>query len=316
MSEVQRSAASWTLAVSISESPDLDALGLFPGDDKRLLSTILTPLVYRGARIAYGGRVSPRASTNFTQEIATQLAEAYQRAGLGLGSRPCIHYLRDDDARLEGPAGLLQHALRLGAHSEIKLLRGEETKATLVPSGKIVDVWVDGAPVGAASSAEQLRKVPAVAAIFLAQPGGDELADMRSAMAGETSARIILGGAVTGVTNGVPGIVAEALATLEAGKPLLVVGAVGGVSRDVAWILGLLADSERVVRDDSVYRDKEGNPYAYLEQIKRLAHHAETYTTNLKQHGLLEDAKRLAVSESYAEIEALVLKMLTILLPV
>ena len=98
-STTQTSATDWTIAVSISESPDLEALGMFEGDDKRMLSTILTPLVYRGARIAYGGRIEPAAATNFTREISAQLAEAYRLSSKQPGSRPSIHYLRDNDAR-------------------------------------------------------------------------------------------------------------------------------------------------------------------------------------------------------------------------
>jgi hypothetical protein len=320
MTDIQHSASGWTLAVSISESPDLDALGLFADDDKRLLSTILTALVYRGARIAYGGRIEPRSGTNFTQEIALQLAEAYRQVGPESESRPCIHYLRDNDARGEGPEGpkkLLEHALRLGAYSEIKLLRRDRTVATLVPSGKIVEVQVDGVSVGAKTTPEQLTRVPAIAEIFAGPTGGDELADMRAAMARETSGRIILGGRVTGVTKGIPGIAAEALATLKAGKPLLVVGAVGGASRDVAWKLGLIADSERVQRDDSVYRDSDDTPSKdrYWKYIDQLGDYAAAYKSSLDAHGLFDDARRLAVSENYAEIGSLVLKMLGKLLP-
>ncbi len=151
MSEIQTMAAGWKLALSVSETPDLEVLGLFEDDDKRFLSAILTPLVYRGARIAYGGRIEPASATNFTQEISTQLAEAYRQISSELESRPYIHYLRDNDARDEGIEKLLAHALRLGSYSEIKLLRGETTAATLLPSGSIVDVYVGGVSAGAMS---------------------------------------------------------------------------------------------------------------------------------------------------------------------
>lgn len=317
MTAIQNSAAGWTLAVSISESPDLDALGMFADDDKRLLGTVLTPLVYRGARIAYGGRINPASRTNFTQEIALQLAEAYRQSGQRYGSRPCVHYLRDNDARREEPDGLMQHALRLGSYCEIKLLREDKTVATLLPSGRIVDVLVDGESIGAKSTGADLVKLAPIAAIFAGPTGRDELADMRTAMARETSARIILGGRLTGNAKGISGIAAEAIATLEAGKPLLVLGGAGGASRDVAWKLGLIDDGERVERDEAVYRDSDDRPSKdrYWEHMEGLVRFAPAYKARLDSLGLFDDARRLALSESHTEIGALVLKMLGALLP-
>jgi hypothetical protein len=316
MSETQTMAAGWELALSVSETPDLEVLGLFEDDDKRVLSAILTPLVYRGARIAYGGRIEPPSATNFTQEVSTQLAEAYRQIGSKPGSRPFIHYLRDNDARGEGIAKLLAHALRLGTYSEIKLLRGETTAATLLPSGRIVDVYVDGASVGAMGKPEELMEVAQIAEIFKGPTGRDELADMRVAMAKETDARIILGGRVTKVSRGISGIAAEALVTLAQKKPLLVIGGIGGASRDVAWALGLIDDSELVQRDDAVYRDNDNQPSKdrYWANMDTLRGYAADYRSMLEQRKLLDDARQLAISESHAEIGTLVVTMLSRLL--
>jgi len=314
----QTSAASWTIAVSISVSPDLEVLGMFEDDDKRMLSTILTPLVYRGARIAYGGRIEPPAATNFTQEISTQLAEAYRLSSKQPGSRPFIHYLRDNDARSQGEEKLLAHALKLGSYSEIRLLRGNTTAATILPSGSIVDVYVDGAEVGAMRKVQELMTVPRIKEIFAGPTGGNELADMRVAMAKETDARIILGGRVTGVSGGTSGIAAEAIATLAIAKPLLVLGGIGGASRDVAWALGLIDDeAERLERADSVYIDSKNMPSKdrYWEHMEKLREFSAPYLSRLEKANVLDHARRLAVSESYAEIGSLVVTMLNKLLP-
>ena len=166
---------------------------------------------------------------------------------------PFIHYLRDNDARSQGAANLLAHALRLGSYSEIRLLRGEATAATLLPSGRFVDVYAGRESI-AMRKPEELMEVPQIAEMFAGPTGRDELADMRAAMARETDARIIYGGRVTKVSKGISGIAAEALATLAVAKPLLVIGGLGGASRDVASMLGLVDDVERVVRDDSATR--------------------------------------------------------------
>jgi hypothetical protein len=316
MSATQTMAAGWKLALSVSETPDLEVLGLFEEDDKRFLSAILTPLVYRGARIAYGGRIEPASATNFTQEISTQLAEAYRQIGSKPGSRPYIHYLRDNDARSEGIEKLLAHALRLGSYGEIKLLRGETTAATLLPSGLNLAVYVNNTEAGIVSKPEELMEVPQIAGLFSGPTGRDELADMRAAMARETDARIILGGRVTKVSKGISGIAAEALATLAQAKPLLVIGGIGGASRDVAWALGLIDDAERVDRDDAVYRDSDDQPSKdrYWAQMETLRGFAADYRAKLETQKLFEDARRLAISESHAEVGTLVITMLSKLL--
>jgi len=319
MSTTQTSAADWTIAVSISESPDLEVLGMFEGDDKRMLSTVLTPLVYRGARVAYGGRIEPAAATNFTQEISAQLAEAYRLSSKQPGSRPFIHYLRDNDARSQGEEKLLAHALKLGSYSEIRLLRGATTAATILPSGSVVDVYVDDAQVGAMRKVQELMTVPRIKEIFSGPTGRDELADMRVAMVNETDARIILGGRVSGVAGGTSGIASEALVTLAMTKPkpLLVLGGIGGASRDVAWMLGLINDAERVERDDSAYLDNKNIPSKdrYWAHMEKLRAFSAPYLSRLEQANVLDHARRLAVSESYAEIGSLVVTMLNRLLP-
>jgi SLOG-like protein len=313
MSDTQTMAAGWKLALSISETPDLEVLGLFEDDDKRFLSAILTPLVYRGARIAYGGRIEPASNTNFTQEISTLLAEAYRKSESKPGSRPLIHYLRDKDARREGIAKLFAHALKLGSYSEIKLLHGETTTATLLPSGRDLAVYVNNAEARIAKTPEKLTEVPQIAAIFSGPAGRGEranrraLAGMHAAMARETDGRIILGGRVKKHA----GIIAEACATLDQAKPLLVVGGIGGASRDAAWVLGLIDEAERVERDAFGESNDQGEYWAQMEKLRGFA---ADYRAMLEKQGLFEDARRLAISESHAEIGTLVITMLSKLL--
>jgi len=159
-------------------------------------------------------------------------------------------------------------------------------------------------------------QLPQIAEIFSKPTGNDELADMRAAMAKETHARIILGGRVTKVSKGISGIAAEALATLANAKPLLVVGGIGGASRDVAGALGLVDEAELVERDDSVYRDNHDQPSKdlYWAHMGKLRGFAADYQSMLEKKALLDDAKQLAISESHAEIGTLVVTMLSKLL--
>jgi SLOG cluster2 len=313
----------WTLALSVSGTPDLEALGMFEHDDKRVLSAVLTPLVYHGARIAYGGRIDPPTETNFTQEISTQLGAAYRASGQVLKSRPLIHYLRANDLYREGKDKVWAHALRLGAFSEIKLLSDETTVATLLPSGTMADVYVGSRRTATIQNADELGAVPQIAALFTTPPTGDALAGMRRAMAKETDARIMMGGRVGGSKRpdgtwwgeGKSGIAAEAVATLEVGKPLIVIGGIGGASRDVAGALGLIGEGDQVLHDEPAEPTGKAMLANYRASIDTVRPFATDYQARLTGANLLDNAKRLAVSDSYTEIATLVMTMLPRLLP-
>ncbi len=300
------------IAMSVSETPDLAVLGMLPGEDKVFLGAALTPLVYGDARVAYGGRIEHRGSTNFTLEISGQLAETYRRQDTAPGDRPMIHYLRAADAQSVGSDQLFMHALRLGTHSEIRLLWEDAVLATLIPAGRIVDVQVGQKPPIAATSGADFTAMPDLA-VFFSGKTDNGLAGMRRVMTREMDARIIMGGAIARTTEGVSGVVAEALAALDAGKPLLIIGGVGGASRDIAARLGLIDDSELVVRDDADYIDREGRPSKarYEAQLQEIAARRAGFESAMTRVGIGDELRRLAISEGHIEVGALVMKVLS-----
>jgi len=91
-----------------------------------------------------------------------------------------------------------------------------------------------------------------------------------------------------------------------------VLGGLGGASRDVAATLGLIDEAEWIERGDDAYVDAGGKPSrtVYWEYMHKLDPFAELYTKQLAERGLLEAAKRLAVSDIPAEISALIVTML------
>jgi hypothetical protein len=294
------------IAISTSVSPDLMTLGLLAGEDLRVLRAVLTQLVYHGARVAYGGRIDTKQKTNFTKEIGGQLAEAYRRADIQSGVRPMIHYLRASDARrpdeaLSKAEKLFRHCRQLGWASEIRLLEDRRLVATLLATGEIVDVRMSGGTRVAVSDAAKLGALPQMAALLDAAPT-DDLTSMREVMARETDARIIMGGGLKTRRGGHSGIAQEALLTLEAGKPLFVIGGLGGASRDIGGALGLLDPPDLIVREES-------RP-VYAEQLAQLAGWADRYRAWTVGNGIAEQSRRLASSESPREIGELVLQVL------
>ena len=304
------------IAMSVSETPDLAVLGMLEGEDKLVLGAVLTPLVHSDARIAYGGRIEHPGSINFTLEISGQLSESYRRMDTALGKRPIIQYLRARDAQNAGPEKLFAHALRLGSHSEIRLLAGEVTVATLLPAGRMVDVHVGTrAPVACLSSAD-LGLIPEIKT-FLTQAADEELPALRRVMTAQMDARITMGGAIARTAEGRSGVIAEGLAALDAGKPLLILGGVGGASRDMAVYLGLIDPADRVSRDAAAYVDKDGKPSKdrYDGQLQEIAARRSAYERVIAEQGIEESIRRLALSESHLEISTLVMEVLMKWLP-
>ena len=64
------------------------------------------------------------------------------------------------------------------------------------------------------------------------------LSRMRETMNREIDARVCLGGQVTGYKGKYPGLVEEALMALQAGKPLYLIGALGGCARALIEAVG------------------------------------------------------------------------------
>jgi hypothetical protein len=94
---------------------------------------------------------------------------------------------------------------------------------------------------------------------FLTQEADEGLPALRRVMTAQMDAHHH-GGAVSRTAEGRSGVLAEGLAAIDAGKPSLIVGGVGGTSRDMAVCLGLIDPAEGVSRDTARYIDKDGKP--------------------------------------------------------
>lgn len=196
-----------TVALSVSDSADLARLGLDEKHAEYAIAEIARAVLTAGGNLAYGGRIRPSGFTQFL-----------------------MHELRRYGA----------HGHRLTicvAHPEHRSLPLSELKRldeTLEPSCRLRFLDADGSNVdyrsGRGEDPEPIQDPDEAAAAYSA---------MRRDMTTISQARVVVGGKLAGFKGVMPGIVEEAIDTLEASQPLYVAGGFGGGAALVARHLDL-----------------------------------------------------------------------------
>ena len=199
-----------TVAISISESPDLIRLGMSDRHLTRAMETMATYLLSCGYRLAYGGDLR---RGGFTEQLF-ELVSRYDRSEQSRGRPGVTDYLPWPTCTALSQAEYEDLSMRLGDSAEVKCLAHDGTVLTgfEFPETPLED-----------------RHEIATA-----------LTTMRQTMLRETSARVVLGGKVDRYLGSMPGIAEEALLTLQARRPLYVVGGFGGCARQVAETLDIV----------------------------------------------------------------------------
>ena len=199
------------VGVSVSESPDLRALGLSDGHLRDAMAEIALHLLASGRSLAYGGDLRQHGFT----ELLAELVERY-------GDHP-----------RHGGTIVITDYLAWPVH--IRMTSNELTafSAEHEPAARLVFLALDGARL----ALEQRLKLRAH------KPHEEEwtkgLTAMRTTMRGDIQARVVLGGRVEGYKGTMPGIAEEASLSLEKGQPVFLLGGFGGCARDIAETLGL-----------------------------------------------------------------------------
>lgn len=186
------------IGLSVSSSADLSDRGMGQVHLEDAMVECARHLLVQGASLAYGGDLRPGGFTT----ILFELVRSHNRAG----SRERIHnflswpiHLRLDPAIWHEYLDEI-HDYRCSPPTDL----GNDEKVFIAPDE----------PAG--------RYVWARA-----------LTAMRVEMNEKTSARVLLGGQVTGFKGKYPGLLEEALLGLRSGKPLFLVGGFGGCTRAI-----------------------------------------------------------------------------------
>ncbi len=200
------------VGVSVSESPDLSALGLSDGHLRDAMAEVALLVLASGRSLAYGGDLRPHGFT----ELLFELVGRYRNHPRHGGTVIVTDYLA-------WPVHIRMTSDEIASFSA-----GHE------PAARLVFLGLDGALL-----AREQRLT-----LCAQEPDEEEwtegLTAMRVVMRRDIGARVVLGGRVEGYRGAMPGIAEEAYLSLEAGQPVFLAGGFGGCARDIAETVGLV----------------------------------------------------------------------------
>ncbi len=199
----------WTIGISISESDsdsagynELQTLGLSTCHLQNAMLEIARQCLAQGAQLVYGGDLRPNGFTENLLELVRHHNDALKKE-----FKPVVNYLAWPLKPTLDVAWAAQHK------DAIKIIE-VDAPADLHATGLIKSIPRGG---------DTTKISPYVWA--------RSLTAMREQLVHQTQARIMMGGKTLHYSGKYPGLVEEALLTLEAGKPLFLLGGYGGAAR-------------------------------------------------------------------------------------
>lgn len=199
-----------SVAISISESEDLHRLGLAEAHLRLAVAEIVRAILVHGGRVIYGGHLAPSGYTAF-------LISEVERFG--------------SDRRFVS-------VMPWSEHVKLPFQQVWAARQRLGSSGEVICLDADGKPLEAEGwirlDREQVLPPEVVA---------HSLTLMRKTVTDMSDARVILGGKRRGFVGAMPGILEEAMLTVEAGKPVFLAGGFGGLAFDLADMVGGVPDA-------------------------------------------------------------------------
>ena len=218
-----------TIGISISESPDMRALGLRDGHLRDAMAEIATHLLASGDDLAYGGDLREGGFTRMLFELVLRYTRQ-PRAG----NPTAVFFSHHHDDR-EVADDLIRVLNYIAWPVHIRMTNDDLESLAEAVRDVAIPILLD--LEGESITMEHRQNLPSN------EPDDDEwtagLTSMRQTMRKRIDARILLGGRVEGYKGRLPGIAEEALLSLQSGQPVFLLGGFGGCARDIAEALDL-----------------------------------------------------------------------------
>lgn len=190
-----------TVGISVSDSADLSRLGLTSAHCELAVAELARAIFLAGGTVLYGGRLIP---SGFTDILLDELRR----------------YRDERDA-----------LILCVPESEHRRLTNDELarrQQELHASAALVCLDTEGEPINISTRHDDDVPIQVAAA----------LTGMRLYITRRCDARVIVGGKLRGFQGTMPGIIEEAILSVQAGQPLYVAGGFGGAAAAVAHALG------------------------------------------------------------------------------
>lgn len=187
------------LAISASNSPDLDRLGLLDTHFRMTLGELTRTVIIAGGSLFYGGHLESNGITRF-------LIEELHRYG-----------------RRDRP---LKVCLAWTVHRAMSAEQIAEQKNHLALFGEIHFLSIDGKRL-----TEPVNAPPKD--IFSDKDRAQALSSLRDYITTNTTARIVIGGKRANFDGAMPGIIEEVLFSLKRRQPIYLAGGFGGATLDI-----------------------------------------------------------------------------------
>ena len=278
------------IAISISDSPEIDALGFSFEHQKNLIIEITRALVIHGSTLGYGGDLRDNGYTRLFSELVYQYRPSDEVDKLffkNFFSFPIYLKLEESDELDFKKNGV--ETIKVSPPEGLKL---DQSKFYPPDTKENLYIW------------------------------SECLSKMRAEMNDITSARIFTGGSMANFKGKYPGLLEEALVELKNDTPVYFVGIFGGVTQRIIEALNGKKPSELTMdwqfSQNSVYKEfvehynsmKNVNKIDYKECVRFLNEYTLEKLSN--NNGLsIEENKRLFSSIHTSEIIFLVMKGLT-----
>lgn len=266
----RQSLAGVDVGLSVSDSLDLERLGLTLRHAELAVAELARAVLVAGGSITYGGWINPSSFTDL-------LMHEVRRYGT-----------RDDS---------ITFCLALPEHRRLSLTELAQYDRGLGAAGHIIYLDAEGQSIRPETGREDDAGMITDPALLRKSYTG-----LRKYMARQTRARIIVGGQLAGFKGAWPGIIEEAMTSIEANQPIYIAGGFGGAAAAIVRALNI-ADMTWLPADMPLH----GTDPAVATGLEILVGLASQSRRSVVNNGLTAtETAALAASHRAGEIASLV----------
>jgi hypothetical protein len=247
------------IAISFSESEELEQLGISDQRLKDISIEIARYLIVNGATLLYGGDLRNGGFTKLCSELSFQYKYLSDEQSL------FINYFSFPNSKIV-------------SHNEGAIFEKQEMEAIILNPPKHL------------GKIDTERKYDPFKNLDERFVFSECFADMRIIIANESDARILIGGKQINFLGYIPGIIEEAYQSLKANKPIFLLGGFGGATKSLIRVI--TGDVPRELTDEFQFDTEFLNEFRFFSQGKSVINLDYVYLVDFFQHHNIESISK------------------------